>query len=53
MMFSGEMTPTFEIDVGKVDDDGEPEPMEIDLSAVFQAAADFYMVSFIWYNSFV
>ena len=53
MMFSGEMTPTFEIDVGKVDDDGEPQPLELDFSTVFQVAADFYMVSFIWYKSLV
>ena len=48
MMFSGQLTPTFELDVGKFDADGNPVPMELDLSAVFQVDADFYMVSFVY-----
>lgn len=53
MVFSGQMTPTFKIDVGKVNDElgwlglgfGENEPMELDFSEVFQVNSDFYMVS--------
>lgn len=48
MMFSGQMTPVFELDVGEVDDAGENVPMELDFSAVFQVDADFYMVSFVY-----
>jgi len=47
MMFSGQLTPTFEIDIGK------EEPEKLDFSAVFQVDADFYMVRFIWYNALV